>query len=160
MRLFTTALMCLGLALTVAAAGIPPPDVVVTPTSAIGGSTDVPTPTDKEPNLIDPNMAPIVSDTPAPHIPPPGTCGQAIWVPFLGSVWIQANACHRFGDAGDIPAPSVEFINEGYSNCKICVFWKGKDCKGDVAWMGKIPSSSFTVKFTNDNYPYSYFCSN
>jgi hypothetical protein len=133
MRLLTSVSVCLGYALPAFAAGIPVVSssitaVIVTPTHVAGAPTGVavtPT-TEQQPDLIQPNMAPIVSNTSPtfPHSVPPGTCGRAVQVTMLGSVWIQANACRRFTEKGDISAHVVEFMSEGYTNCKSCAFWK------------------------------------
>ncbi|KAL5397142.1 hypothetical protein PMIN06_003673 [Paraphaeosphaeria minitans] len=123
MHLLTTFFLCLGISIIAMTAGIPPNIVTATfiPNDATGL---VATPTiAQEPNLISPNMAPIVSGTPEPHIPPPKACGQAVQMTFIGSTWILPNACHPFTERGDIPAPVVEFLNKGYTNCKSCAFW-------------------------------------
>jgi hypothetical protein len=133
MRLLTTVSVCLGYALPTFAASIPAVSsttsaVMVTLIHTAGAPTGVlvTSTIEQRPDLIQPNMAPIVSNTspPKPHSAPPGTCGQAVQVTMLGSVWIQASACRRFTEKGDIPAHVVEFTSEGYTNCKSCAFWK------------------------------------
>ncbi|KAF2448978.1 hypothetical protein P171DRAFT_482017 [Karstenula rhodostoma CBS 690.94] len=157
MRLFTTASVCLGIALTAIAAGIPSNSLTATIVADAPTGVAV-TPTVQEPDLIEPNMAPIVSGDPLPNIPPPGACGQSVQMSMIGSMWLMPNACHPFTEAGDIPAHVVEFLNRGYTNCKSCAFWFGSKCEGDVAWAGKIPPGSFQLTFPFRHQPYSYEC--
>ncbi|KAF9737534.1 hypothetical protein PMIN01_05313 [Paraphaeosphaeria minitans] len=173
MHLLTTFFLCLGISIIAMTAGIPPNIVTATfiPNDATGL---VATPTiAQEPNLISPNMAPIVSGTPEPHIPPPKACGQAVQMTFIGSTWILPNACHPFTERGDIPAPvstrATRTARAARSGSKFCLEGEvrvqmlmrersGSDCTGKVAWSGKIPSGLSQLKFPFGQQPYSYEC--